>query len=64
MILWWIYIEFGCCLVILAFQVATLTGKCCAREVEEPTRDMIVVSTIVSSLLTDIRGIKRQRQNE
>jgi hypothetical protein len=45
MILWWIYIEVGCCLVILAFQVVALKGKGCAGEVGELTRDMIVAST-------------------
>jgi hypothetical protein len=47
MILWWIYIEVGCCLVILAFQVVALKGKGCAGEVGELTRDMIVASTKV-----------------
>ena len=63
MILWWIYIEVGCCLVILAFQVVALKGKGCAGEVGEPTRDIIVVFTMVSNLLNDIKGVKRLRKN-
>jgi hypothetical protein len=29
MVLWWVYIEVGCCLVILAFQVVALKEVLC-----------------------------------